>query len=74
MKANPVPVLVTLDQQEQERLRAFVRARQRRRRMVANALWHLREHCGCEAVAKCFLAQCPRRAAASQPSYAGQAV
>lgn len=42
--------------------------------LVANALWHLREHCSCEAVAKCFLAQCPRRVAASQPSYAGQAV
>jgi len=41
--------------------------------LVANALRHWRGRCSCEAVAECFLAKRPRRAAASQPSYASQA-
>ena len=41
-------------------------------RLAANALRHLQEHCSWHAVAECFVAQCPRRSAASQPSYAGQ--
>jgi polysaccharide biosynthesis protein PslH len=41
--------------------------------LAANALRHVREHCSWDAVAECFLAQCPRRSDASQPSYAGKA-
>jgi glycosyltransferase involved in cell wall biosynthesis len=41
--------------------------------LSANALRHVQEHCSWDAVAQCFLAQCPRRAAAGEPSYAGQA-
>lgn len=41
--------------------------------LAANAPWHVQEHCSWDAVAECFLAQCARRAAASQLSYAGQA-
>jgi glycosyltransferase involved in cell wall biosynthesis len=42
--------------------------------LAANALRHVREHCSWDAAAECFLARCPRRSAASQPYYAGQAV
>jgi len=41
--------------------------------LAANALRHVQEHCSWDAVAGCFLAQCPRRSAASQPSYVGKA-
>jgi polysaccharide biosynthesis protein PslH len=41
--------------------------------LSANALRHVQEHCSWDAVAQCFLAQCPRRLAASEPPYAGQA-
>ena len=40
--------------------------------LAANALAHVREHCSWDAVAERFLAQCPRRAAASEPSCEGQ--
>jgi glycosyltransferase involved in cell wall biosynthesis len=39
--------------------------------LAANALRHVRQHCSWDAVAECFLAQCPRRPDAAQPSYAG---
>ena len=42
--------------------------------LSANALRYVREHCSWDAVAESFLAQCPRRAAAGEPSYADQAV
>jgi glycosyltransferase involved in cell wall biosynthesis len=41
--------------------------------LAANALRHVQKHCSWDAVAECFLAQCPRRSAASQTSYAGKA-
>ena len=41
--------------------------------LAANALRHVQEHCSWDAVAECFLAQCPRRPDAAQPSYAGGA-
>ena len=41
--------------------------------LSANALQHVQEHCSWDAVAQCFLAQCPQRSAAGAPSYAGQA-
>ena len=41
--------------------------------LAANALRHVREHCSWDAVAECFLAQCPRRPAASEMSAAGKA-
>jgi len=41
--------------------------------LAANALRHVQEHCSWDAVAECFLAQCPRRSDASEPSYAGNA-
>jgi glycosyltransferase involved in cell wall biosynthesis len=40
--------------------------------LAANALRHVQEHCSWDAVAECFLAQSPRRSAASQPSYLGK--
>jgi polysaccharide biosynthesis protein PslH len=40
--------------------------------LAVNALRHVHQHCSWDAVADCFLAQCPR-SATSQPSYAGQA-
>jgi glycosyltransferase involved in cell wall biosynthesis len=39
--------------------------------LAVNALRHVQEHCSWDAVAECFLAQCPR--CAGQPAYAGQA-
>jgi sugar transferase (PEP-CTERM/EpsH1 system associated) len=39
--------------------------------LAVNALRHVQEHCSWDAVAECFLAQCPR--SANQPSYAGKA-
>jgi glycosyltransferase involved in cell wall biosynthesis len=41
--------------------------------LAANALRHVQEHGSWDAVAQCFLAQCPRRPAAAATSYAGQA-
>jgi len=41
--------------------------------LSVDALRHVQEYCSWNAVAQCFLAQCPRRAAAGEPSYAGQA-
>ena len=41
--------------------------------LSGNALRHVNEHCSWDAVAQSFLAQCPRRSAAGEPSYAGQA-
>jgi hypothetical protein len=41
--------------------------------LAANALRHVQEHCSWDAVAERFLAQCPRRSAASESSYAGKA-
>ena len=41
--------------------------------LSVNALRHVQEYGSWNAVAQCFLAQCPRRAAAGEPSYAGQA-
>jgi glycosyltransferase involved in cell wall biosynthesis len=41
--------------------------------LAARALRHVQEHCSWDAVAECFLAQCPRRSAASQRSYVGKA-
>jgi len=41
--------------------------------LATNALRHVKEHCSWDAVAECFLAQCPRRSAASQSSYQGKA-
>jgi glycosyltransferase involved in cell wall biosynthesis len=38
--------------------------------LAANALRHVQEHCSWDAVAECFLAQCPRRTDASPPSSA----
>ena len=40
--------------------------------LAANALRHVREHCSWDAVAERFLAQCPHRDAASEPSCVGQ--
>jgi polysaccharide biosynthesis protein PslH len=52
---------------------ALLTDRQRAAALSFNALRHVQEHCSWDAVAQGFLAQCPRRAAAGQPSYAGQA-
>jgi glycosyltransferase involved in cell wall biosynthesis len=41
--------------------------------LAANALRYVQEHCSWDAVAECFLAQCPRRSASSQPSYVSKA-
>jgi len=41
--------------------------------LAANALQHVQAHCSWDAVAECFLAQCPRRSPATQPSPAGKA-
>jgi glycosyltransferase involved in cell wall biosynthesis len=41
--------------------------------LAANALRHVQEHCSWDAVAESFLAQCPPRTTAGQPSYAGGA-
>src|SRR5215472_10702953 len=41
--------------------------------LAANALRHVQEHCSWDAVAECFIAQCPPRTGAGQPSYAGGA-
>ena len=46
---------------------------QRSAALSVNALRYVQEHCSWDAVAHSFLAQCPRRAAAGEPSYAGQA-
>jgi glycosyltransferase involved in cell wall biosynthesis len=45
---------------------------QRSAALSANALRHVQQNCSWDAVAQSFLAQCPRRAAAGEPSYAGQ--
>src|SRR5215831_9334673 len=41
--------------------------------LAANALRYVQEHCSWDAVAECFLSQCPRRSATSQRSHAGKA-
>jgi glycosyltransferase involved in cell wall biosynthesis len=40
--------------------------------LAANALRHVQEHCSWDAVAERFLAQCPYRPAANEPSYQGR--
>jgi glycosyltransferase involved in cell wall biosynthesis len=41
--------------------------------LAVNALRYVQQHCSWDAVAECFLAQCPRRSATGQPSRAGEA-
>ena len=41
--------------------------------LAVNALRHVQEHCSWDAVAECFLTQCPRRSATAEPSSAGEA-
>jgi len=41
--------------------------------LAVSALRHVQEHCSWDTVAERFLAQCPRRSGAGQPSCAGQA-
>ncbi|HKF96984.1 MAG TPA: glycosyltransferase [Steroidobacteraceae bacterium] len=42
-------------------------------RLALNALRYVQQHCSWDAVAECFLAQCPRRSVTGQPSCAGEA-
>jgi len=41
--------------------------------LAVNALRYVQQHCSWDAVAECFLAQCPRRSATDQRSCAGEA-
>jgi sugar transferase (PEP-CTERM/EpsH1 system associated) len=51
---------------------ALLTDRTRASRLAAAARRHVQEHCSWDAVAECFLSQCPRRAVAHQTSYQGQ--
>ncbi len=51
---------------------ALLTDRTRASRLAAAARRHVQEHCSWDAVAECFLSQCPCRAAANEPSYQGQ--
>ncbi len=51
---------------------ALLTDRTRASRLAAAARRHVQEHCSWDAVAEGFLSQCPRRAAANEPSYQGQ--
>ena len=51
---------------------ALLTDRTRAGRLAAAARRYVQEHCSWDAVAERFLAQCPRRAAADEPSYQGQ--
>jgi glycosyltransferase involved in cell wall biosynthesis len=51
---------------------ALLTDRTRASRLAAAARRHVQEHCSWDAVAEGFLSQCPRRAAAHEPSYRGQ--
>lgn len=51
---------------------ALLTDRARATELAANALRHVREHCSWDAVAECFITQCPTRAAASEPARQGE--
>ena len=51
---------------------ALLTDRTRAGRLADTARRHVLEHCSWDAVAECFLSQCPRRAAALEPSYHSQ--
>jgi polysaccharide biosynthesis protein PslH len=51
---------------------ALLTDRTRAGRLAAAARRHVQEHCSWDSVAERFLSQCPRRAAANEPSYQGQ--
>jgi polysaccharide biosynthesis protein PslH len=51
---------------------ALLTERTRAAQLAAAARRHVQEHCGWDAVAERFLAQCPRRATAHEPSYQGE--
>jgi polysaccharide biosynthesis protein PslH len=51
---------------------ALLTERTRAARLAAAARRYVQEHCSWDAVAERFLSQCPRRAAANEPSYQGQ--
>ena len=67
-------LLIANTAQEQiDAIRALLSDPARAAQLAANALRHVQEHCSWDAATERFLAQCPRRSAAGEPSYAGHA-